>query len=122
MSCLKSRRPWLLTALRGADRITVGEFDTIPQANSALRDQLIKQLPRIQLNPDFTGPFPLAINVAYTRSGQRGMALRQYNIHSGCEQWVSQIFTGRWAFRDVAQLRNEIEAELSSEAAAGAQL
>jgi hypothetical protein len=46
------------------------------------------------------------------------MALSQYNIHSGCEQWVSQIFCGPFAFRDVALLRNEIEAELAIGASA----
>lgn len=116
------QHPWLLTALRGTDRIIVGEFDFVGQANAAGREQLIEQLPRVELNPRFTGPFPLAINVAYTRSGHRGMALKQYHLQSGSEEWVSPIFTGRWAFRDVAQLRNEIEAEYAAEAAAGAQL
>lgn len=110
---MNQQRPWLLTALRGTERITVGQFDTVAAANGAASYQMIDSLPRVELNPEFAGAFPLSIHIDYTRAGVRGMALKQYNIHSRCEQWVSQIFCGPFAFRDCALLRNEIEAGLA---------
>ncbi len=107
-----AKLPWLVTAMRSGQRTVIGEFNFVSHAEGAMKEQPTELLPRVELNTNFIGPFPLAINVAYTLSGERGLALKQYHIDSGREEWVSPIFTGPRAFRDVAMLRNEIEDEL----------
>lgn len=60
----------LCLSMRGA-RVIVGEFNFIPHANAAAAEQPAELLPRVELNPNFTGPFPLSISAAYTRSGHQ---------------------------------------------------
>jgi hypothetical protein len=121
---MKKQRPWLLTARCNDLRVTIEQFETRPQANIARG--VVEKLPvagyfdlAVELNPEFKGPFPIVIHTATSIRGRRGFALCQYNRHSNRDEYVSPIFTGRWGFRDVVKLRNEVEAELK--AAAGVQ-
>jgi hypothetical protein len=110
-SPISPQLPWHLTCVRDGARVVVAEYNTTGQARVAIEAAMRRLVqPAIELNPEFTGTFPLIIHVARTVSGKRGLALMQYNRQAQRDVYVSEIFTDRWCFRDCAELRNKIEA------------